>query len=109
MYKVANNLNASQQTFLQKFLEQNLSMLMPTIFIKINETIIQPDKNGYYEVSIRVDLLKDCDIGFIKLLVFDGITENFSNPQIEEYDARDGSITFKVKGNFAIAFFQSEE
>ena len=109
LYKVANNLNASQQTFLQKFLEQNLSMLMPTIFIKINETIIQPDKNGYYEVSIRVDLLKDCDIGFIKLLVFDGITENFSNPQIEEYDARDGSITFKVKGNFAIAFFQSEE
>ena len=109
LYKVANNLNASQQTFLQNFLEQNLSMLAPTIFIKIDETIIQPDKNGYYEVSIRVEVLKNYDIGFIKLLVFDGIAENFSNPQIEEYDARDGSITFKVKGNFAIAFFQSDE
>lgn len=109
LYKVANNLNASQQTFLQNFLEQNLGILAPTIFIKIDETIIQPDKNGYYEVSIKGEALKELDIDSIKLLVFDGITENFTSPEIEDYDMGNGIITLKGKGNFAITFFQSEE
>ena len=109
LYKVANNLNASQQTFLQNFLEQNLRILAHTIFIKIDETIIQPDEDGYYEVSIKVEGLKDLDIDSIKLLVFDGITENFTSPEIEDYDMKNGIITLKGKGNFAITFFQSEE
>ena len=109
LYKVANNLNASQQTFLQKFLEQNLSMLAPTIFIKIDESIIQPDLNGYYTIPITAEILNGLNIDCVKLLMFDGTSENFSNPQIEDYDNRNGIITLKAKGNFVIAFFQSEE
>ena len=109
LYKVANNLNASQQTFLQNFLEQNLRILAPTIFIKIDETIIQPDKNGYYTIPITAEILKEQNIDNVKLLMFDGITENFTSPEIEEYDYKNGIITLKSKGNFVIAFFQSEE
>ena len=41
----------------------------------------------------------------IKLLVFDGLTENFSTPEIEEYDDSYGIITLKVKGNFVLSAF----
>ena len=104
LYAYANGLNASQQTFLQNFLELNPSPLTMSIFINIDTTVLSRDINGYYEVSIQGEPLKGFDIGSIKLLVFDGITENFTSPEIEDYD-ENGIITLKVKGNFAIAFF----
>ena len=109
LYAYANGLNASQQAFLQNFLELNPSPLTMSIFINIDTTVLSRDINGYYEVSIQVEGLKNLDIGSIKLLVFDGITENFTSPEIEDYDEKNGIITLKGKGNFAIAFFLSEE
>ena len=109
LYAYANGLNASQQTFLQNFLEQVLNIMAPTVFVNIDKTVLSPDSNGYYTIPIKVDTLKSLDIDCVKLLMFDGTTGNFSNPQIEDYDPKTGEVTIKVKGNFAIAFFQYEE
>ena len=109
LYKVANNLNASQQSFLQNFIDSNLVSISPTIFVNIDTTVLSPDSNGYYTIPITAEPLRGLNIDCIKLLMFDGITDNFSNPQIEDYDYNYGIITLKAKGNFVIAFFQSEE
>ena len=109
LYAYANGLNASQQTFLQNFIDSNLVPMPPTIFVNIDTTVLSPDSNGYYTIPITAEVLKELNIDCVKLLMFDGITDNFSNPQIEDYDNAHGIITLKAKGNFAIAFFQSEE
>ena len=110
LYKVANNLNASQQTFLQNFIDSNLEPISGlTFFVNIDTTVLSPDSNGYYTIPIRAEILKELNIDCVKLLMFDGTTGNFSNPQIEDYDNSYGIITLKVKENFAIAFFQYEE
>ena len=109
LYAYANGLNASQQTFLQNFLEQVLNIMAPTVFVNIDKTVLSPDSNGYYTIPIKAEALKSLDIDCVKLLMFDGTTGNFSNPQIEDYAPEIGEVTIKVKGNFAIAFFQYEE
>ena len=109
LYAYANGLNASQQTFLQNFLEQVLNIMAPTVFVNIDKTVLSPDSNGYYTIPIKAEILKELNIDCVKLLMFDGTTGNFSNPQIEDYDNSYGIITLKAKGNFAIAFFQYEE
>ena len=106
LYAYANGLNASQQTFLQNFIDSNLAPMSPvTIFVNIDTTVLSPDSNGYYTIPITAEILKDLDIDCVKLLMFDGTTGNFSNPQIEDYAPETGEVTIKVKGNFAIAFF----
>ena len=106
LYAYANGLNASQQTFLQNFIDSNLAPMSPvTIFVNIDKTVLSPDSNGYYTIPIKAEILKDLDIDCVKLLMFDGTTGNFSNPQIEDYAPEIGEVTIKVKGNFAIAFF----
>ena len=110
LYKVANNLNASQQTFLQNFIDSNLEPISRlTFFVNIDTTVLSPDSNGYYTIPITAEILKELNIDCVKLLMFDGTTENFSSPEIEDYDGSYGIITLKVKGNFAIAFFYYEE
>ena len=110
LYAYANGLNANQKAFLQNFIDSNLVSMSPvTIFVNIDTTVLSPDSNGYYTIPIKAEILKGLNIDCVKLLMFDGTTGNFSNPQIEDYDNSYGIITLKVKGNFAIAFFQYEE
>ena len=109
LYAYANGLNARQQTFLQNFLELNPSPLTKSIFINIDTIVLSPDSNGYYTISITAEALKGLNIDCVKLLMFDGTTENFSSPEIEDYDDGYGIITLKSKGNFAIAVFYYEE
>ena len=110
LYAYANGLNASQQTFLQNFIDSNLVPMSPvTIFVNIDTTVLSPDSNGYYTIPITAEVLKGLNIDCVKLLMFDGTTENFSSPEIEDYDDGYGIITLKSKGNFAIAVFYYEE
>ena len=106
LYTYANGLNVNQKAFLQNFIDSNLVPMSPiTIFVNIDTTVLSPDSNGYYTIPITAETLKDLDIDCVKLLMFDGTTGNFSNPQIEDYAPEIGEVTIKVKGNFAIAFF----
>ena len=110
LYAYANGLNANQKAFLQNFIDLNLVPMSPvTIFVNIDTTVLSPDSDGYYTIPITAEVLKNLNIDCVKLLMFDGITDNFSNPQIEDYDYKYGIITLKAKGNFVIAFFRSEE
>ena len=106
LYTYANGLNVNQKAFLQNFIDSNLVPMSPiTIFVNIDTTVLSPDSNGYYTIPITAETLKDLDIDCVKLLMFDGTTGNFSNPQIEDYAPEIGEVTIKVKGNFVIAFF----
>ena len=106
LYTYANGLNVNQKAFLQNFIDSNLVPMSPiTIFVNIDTTVLSSDSNGYYTIPITAETLKDLDIDCVKLLMFDGTTGNFSNPQIEDYAPEIGEVTIKVKGNFAIAFF----
>ena len=110
LYAYANGLNANQKAFLQNFIDLNLEPMSPvTIFINIDTTVLSPDSNGYYTIPITAEILKELNIDCVKLLMFDGTSGNFSNPQIEDYDNANGIITLKAKGNFVIAFFRGEE
>ena len=110
LYAYANGLNANQKAFLQNFIDSNLVSMSPvTIFVNIDTTVLSPDSNGYYTIPITAEILKELNIDCVKLLMFDGTSDNFSNPQIEDYDNANGIITLKAKGNFVIAFFQSDE
>ena len=109
LYAYANGLNANQKAFLQNFIDSNLVSMSPTIFVNIDTTVLSPDSNGYYTIPITAEILKELNIDCVKLLMFDGTSGNFSNPQIEDYDNANGIITLKAKGNFVIAFFRSEE
>ena len=110
LYAYANGLNANQKAFLQNFIDSNLVSMSPvTIFVNIDTTVLSLDSNGYYTIPITAEFLKELNIDCVKLLMFDGTSDNFSNPQIEDYDNANGIITLKAKGNFVIAFFQSDE
>ena len=109
LYAYANGLNANQKAFLQNFIDSNLVSMSPTIFVNIDTTVLSPDSNGYYTIPITAEILKELNIDCVKLLMFDGTSGNFSNPQIEDYDNANGIITLKAKGNFVIAFFRGEE
>ena len=109
LYAYANGLNANQKAFLQNFIDSNLVSMSPTIFVNIDTTVLSPDSNGYYTILITAEILKELNIDCVKLLMFDGTSGNFSNPQIEDYDNANGIITLKAKGNFVIAFFRGEE
>lgn len=105
LYAETDDLSESQQNFLQDLIEQNLIEIIMPVFVNIDKTMVQPNSEEYYIVSISVELLKDIDIDNIKLVVFDEISKDFSSPEIETYNAESGRVTFRVLGNFAIGFF----
>ena len=101
----AKSLNQNQQNVLKSFLNSGeVSNLVITIFVHIDQTILTKDSDGYYLVTISSESFKEWTNDELELLVIDE-TENFVQPTIEEYEPETGTITLKVKGDFAFASF----